>query len=244
MKYPLKATLLGVLAYFVALLATAPAAMVEHLLPKSVVLNELSGSLWQGQAGKAQLDKLDLGPVSWRLRPVDVFKGRLAFALDFMPPHMSGQGVVAATIPGLVANDVKLAWDADGFTPYLQGFGELDGRFSLNLSKLALSDKGVRSAEGVLSWDRAKVRYPRILRLGDLNAKLMDAEGSTVAVLKNEGGDLDLSGTVSLDANGKYQIRLTYKPTRRTKNEVRNAISQLGTAAEDGSVTIERSGIL
>jgi hypothetical protein len=101
--------LLAVLVYCLLLLAWAPASLLAWALPRftqqAVMLEQAEGSVWRGQAAgmrvqSAAAPALQLGRVSWQLRPLDLFSGRLGFQLQLAGAGIDAQGALRAGAKG------------------------------------------------------------------------------------------------------------------------------------------------
>lgn len=245
MKPAIRLTVLGVLVYLGSLALTAPASLIGTIVPKALEMHGLTGSLWSGKASSALFSRrLALGPITWHFTPLDLVLARAGLRLEFSPPGLSGQAHVAAGPFGFEASDVKLDCEAGLFNTYVSDIGDLRGRVTLDLDHVSFTGDQLKSAQGHIEWKDARLRYSRILKLGQMKADVKDQADMTVAQVSNVGGDLQIGGTLSVDRQGNYQIRLTYTPTAATPADVRDGIKLMGQPDATGSVTVTRKGRL
>lgn len=100
----------GLWIYLLALLATAPATVMEWLLPKLTAdklhLQTVQGGFWRGAAGSLLVKSADerfkpVGGLEWRLLGWPVWRGELAVALELSGIPRPSKGVLALSIAGM-----------------------------------------------------------------------------------------------------------------------------------------------
>jgi general secretion pathway protein N len=101
--------LVGAAVFVVVGIVTLPASLVAPRLPPEVRLDGVRGSIWNGSAARFAYDGVPLGRLDWRARPLELFSGRLAYAIDLAHPEGFVRGRVSTALGGtLRADDVEL----------------------------------------------------------------------------------------------------------------------------------------
>lgn len=127
MKKPILWTFAFLLVVLVSVIWHFPASWllsqpeVKQNLPKTVQLEQASGTWWQGQANIAFKNK-SLGRLSWQWQPLDLFKAQLGLELFLTLDRGKIQGQLLTdgnqlTVENLIAN-VPVAFFAD-FAPQM-----------------------------------------------------------------------------------------------------------------------------
>lgn len=219
MKAGLKLLPLGIAAYCLFLLLTAPAAKLipyfqSQLQPAS--LAGISGSLWSGKALQASVPPLQLNDVHWRFRPLSLLLGAVEFGID---GQLEGRPVSAVVGHSLFSGSYLA--DVEGSAAamdllYWAGLGgvELTGQLEFALDDVEFSGAAVPAVAGKLVWKPAMVNQPLALNLGlaELTTTI-ESGGVTAGQLIANGGALGVQGTVSLQPDGRYQLLGDVKKT-------------------------------
>ncbi|GLS27110.1 type II secretion system protein N [Marinibactrum halimedae] len=164
-------------------------------------LSEVNGSLWNGKAGSAQLvvqgDVYSLGQLEWKLSPFSLltFNPCAHVSLGFQNQSTSGQ--ICAGKNSLELTDFELSLPAALAELWFPM--NLDGDFSLMISKGKLEGRQVKTLDGNLSWRGARYHDgQRWIDAGSFGATLVDdSQGGINAKVTDLGGPL----LAKLDAN-------------------------------------------
>lgn len=85
---------LGALAALAILLIALPASMIGRLLPASITMQDFSGSVWHGSAGRITVNGRDAGALEWRLHPAALLGLTLAADLHWVKAAFVADGGV------------------------------------------------------------------------------------------------------------------------------------------------------
>ena len=105
--------LAGVSLYLFFLIATAPASLMEWLLPRlsngRLVFEQSDGSFWHGRAQQALLKKNDgklksLGSADWEILFLPMFKLEFAAKIKLENGQTTSQGIIARGIGKFLNN--------------------------------------------------------------------------------------------------------------------------------------------
>jgi general secretion pathway protein N len=192
---------LGLEAYALALIATAPATLIDARLQQAseggLRLAEASGTLW---SGTGQIEIRDANRhtgiaknIVWRVRPASLLRGKLLYevtldhAVQHFPVMISPSKIEVADA------DINLPAAALGLgAPKLAPLG-LTGDMLLHIARLAFG-RGSIQGNATLQWHGAGSAFTRVSPLGDYELRL-DGDGASVkASLRTLQGPLQLDG--------------------------------------------------
>ena len=148
----------AVCVFLLALLATAPARLLGHLLPSGVHLAGYGGTVWSGSAAHGAVFTgpgwFSLGEVRWRLSPLSLLmlSPRVELSSDWGNQRLHVDGRVSP-------NGTLRVYRLDGRFPaslvrhWLPV--QLRGEISLTAQNLVLAGGAPQSGDGQLTWRRA-----------------------------------------------------------------------------------------
>ncbi len=198
-----------VVIYFLYLLvAMAPAkiaASVVHAAVPQVWLTSVSGSLWNGRAGGAQVDLgekvLSLGEVTWSLNPWTLlaFNPCVAFNADSAGPIISGT-LCQSPFGSTTIKNVNVEFPVSMIEPFVHA--RASGQFSLQVSEARLRGRRVDNLDAQFSWqDAAVFNGDAWWRFGIFGGKARANDDGSIAVHLT-----DISGPVGVDMNAGFVL--------------------------------------
>lgn len=234
-----------IVTFIAGLVLMFPARVGYHwFAPPGVGLSELSGTLWSGSARDAEAAGLYLTNLKWRMRPLHLLTGKLAFKFEATPTGGFIDGDAALSFGG----DVHLT-DLRGSVPLVlleqaTGFRGLRGMANADLERLHLSDGIPIAAEGIL--EVASLIMPLVARepIGGYKAEFSTQEEGIVASVEDTDGVIDIAGRLVLGADRSYQFIGQLAPKPQTPASVRQQMQFLGTANERGQYELRLEGAL
>ncbi len=193
------------LLFFINLVATAPARLLNFFVPEEqILLQGLSGTVWDGSASgviiRLPQGYFQLGAVEWSLQPVSLLTlaphitlrsewGRQAFAAELIVRGQQDIDIInleAQLAAGMLSRFAPVA---------------VDGFFSLQSGLLQVRDGMPFSGEGRLVWQNAGWNSPRgLVPLGTYALDFQQPENEAL-----QGQILTLSGP--LEASGTLQLQ-------------------------------------
>ena len=198
-RWPLIA--LGIGAYAFALIAAAPATLIDAQLEQasagSLRLAEASGTLW---SGAGQIEILDANrrsgiakSIAWRIRPAYLLRGKLLYEVTLDQALRSFPVTISPARIEVADADINLPAAALGLgVPKLAALG-LTGDMLLRVTRLALG-RGSIQGNATLQWHGAGSAYTRISPLGDYELRLEGSGAGAKALLRTLQGPLQLEG--------------------------------------------------
>ncbi len=242
--------LVGAIAYLIFIITSIPAALVisafnEHL---PVQINNVSGTFWNGQAGKIDSRKgIALAEVKWTVLPWRLLIG--SFTIDVYAEHNNtpiNSRVSANALGKYTVQNLELNFGASEIASIIAlPFGELLGNFNIHVSHASWSKSTVPVINGVIKWNDAAIAVDETADLGDVSMILSEADDMPFAArISNSGGDLSLQGLLSTTEDGTYSLELTMKPTASASNGLVNAMSMFAIKQANGSYIFNNKGNL
>jgi hypothetical protein len=207
---------IGIVAYLLILLVTFPATRLTGSLEQRVdglLLRDVSGSPWSGQAAHVLYKGADIGAMQWQFRPLRLFTGNLEYRLSLQDPRATGSALLDVSFAGRTHGrqlDLQLA-PSDLINRFSPVGVVADGTLRLRLDEFELVDGMPGQVKGQLQWQGAQLRAPVELSLGDLRMDVASAAPGLVATVA-EGGTLGLTGSITLQAGGNYDASLQLQP--------------------------------
>lgn len=236
---------LAALAIGIALLPARLA--MPYLLPGDwpVQLQEVSGTVWKGRAGRALYQGRELGQLGWRLHPRALLRGVLEADLILSGAEYSGSGRAArGHDDSLRLSDARIDFPAEVLGPALDIPNlRLQGRVQLQLDSLELYQKVPVELKGEAVWHEAGVIGVEQAYFGALKARFASLpEGGFGGSLFDAGGPLLLEGDFRVSLLG-YEIDARLA-ARDGNPQVRGVLHYIGQLQPDGSVHYQARGHL
>ena len=205
---------IGLGAYVIALVAFAPATLVDAAIESAsqgrLRLAEASGTLW---SGSGQIEIRDAAgrtgvarSLSWRFLPESLLRGHLVCEVEL---DHAGKRFSVTTSPSRIelANaDISLPATVLGLgVPKLAPLG-LTGEVLIHVAGLSIA-RDAMEGNATLQWRAAGSMLTPVAPLGDYEVRL-DGEGTTVhAYLRTLEGPLQLDGKGSWTRGGNPAFR-------------------------------------
>ena len=200
---------LGLGAYLLGLIATAPASLIDAGLEKAsegrLRLAEAQGTLWSGTGQIELRDRMRRSGVAksiaWRVRPAYLLRGQLR--CDVGLELSTKRFPVTISLAGIEVSDADIDLPAAALglaIPKLAPLG-LTGDVALRLARFSFARSAVKG-NATLQWRSAGSALTRVSPLGDYELRI-EGEGAAVrASLRTLQGPLQLDGRGSFASGG------------------------------------------
>ncbi|MEO8224760.1 MAG: type II secretion system protein N [Gammaproteobacteria bacterium] len=238
----------GLGAFLLTATAMLPARIVLPAIGvPAAVASDVRGTIWHGAAGRVSLGGLALGPVNWQALPARLLLGQLAADVEAKLPDGFANGRVDVAPGGRItladfAAAAPLSWLSPGAA--LAG-----GQLTARLETLAISSGRVAAAVGSVELAGVVLPIPTAgPQLGPgtytvtFAAANLGADQPLTGELKDNGGPLEIAGTVKITPPGSYEVSGTAKPRPGAPPELLNALQMLGPATPDGGHVLSLAG--
>jgi general secretion pathway protein N len=218
---------LGTGAYLAFALSAFPAqTAVSWFAPSEVALAGVGGTLWSGSAASGTIGGLAVRDLRWRLRPWQLLIGRLGASIEAQLADGFIATNVAASATGVRFSDLRGGSSLAALAGVLPVRG-MTGQASVELSALELENGWPSRVVGQLRLRDLQVapfvatRAQQRLALGDYTVTFTDAAPREIAGrFVDNGGPLEVSGTVVLDAKRAYTLDALIEPRADAPEEI------------------------
>jgi hypothetical protein len=224
--------------FLLVLAVRLPLRWVQGVLPAGIECVDPSGTLWQGACGTLQWQGQPRGAVRWQLRPLQLFKGRLAAQLRVTRDDDSLTGELGASLGGsLHGTDVRLELTL-GATPLPGIPPELRGRVHADLARVEWQGKAFTALLGrIEARNITQLGGAAPLALGSYELLFetpADTTGSIHGRIRDLGGPLDVTATMALTRAPGYLLEGSVAPRADAAPELLRQIGYLGAADAAG----------
>ena len=235
----------GIVALIIGLLTAFPARIAyQWFAPPGVSLESISGSVWSGHVAQAEIEGLYLQDLSWRFKPLGVFSGNLAYAIEATPVS----GFINATVLLGVTSTIRVE-DLQASLP-LQSFERvarmpgLRGNVNLQFDRIVVKDGLPVAANGELAV--ANLVAPLIYRgsIGGYRAEFFTQDTGVLASVVDTDGVVDLAGSFEIAADRSYQFLGQLAPKAETPADLQSQMRFLGTPNDRGRYELRLEGQL
>ena len=209
----------GVGAYVAFTLATFPAGTALRWFgPPGVTFAGVAGTLWSGSAASCTVEGFTVEQLRWQTRPTPFLLGRVAASVEARIPDGFVSGVVTASSNEVRLNDLRAATSLPALANLMPVRG-MRGQASVQLDELVLANGWPSTIVGQLKLAGLET-VPLIpdgsgalIPLGDYTVTFRPAPpGALAADFVDNGGPLEVTGTLNMDDARVYAIDALVEP--------------------------------
>lgn len=251
MRKKLLALCFIILTYGVFLVATLPVNVVLSYvkLPKNVQVQQVTGSVWQGQAASIKVNNIVITDVNWDVELMPLLTGSAEVAVQFGRSKRSlrGDGIIGYSSEGAFVQDLTVRtnteWLLDAADLVLPVTTQGDVKLTIKQAMQGTPWCGV--LDGQLSWTGASVdSLLGNVEIGTANAKLSCEKGGIVADIKQNSSHLRFSGKAQLLERGRYTASGVLVPGNELPRSLRSNLGYIGKVNSNGEYKLTYSGRL
>jgi general secretion pathway protein N len=246
MKPVLKWGSLCLVVYFIFLIVKLPAVHVlsKIQLPKEISVSGISGTVWEGQAQRAQANGLPINNLNWSLSFFPLLLGEIS--ADIKAGNIRDIDQISATGHVSVSGQRLQADDLLAYVPANLMISQLPlpipiqaaGRFKVQLDEVDY-EAGCQQFTGKGQWLNANYTGTTgAIDLGSFNADLSCENGSIVVDVK-QPNSFGLTAKTVIPANMKFAVTGRFKPEANLPQEVHQAAQFFGKPDSDGYYPIK-----
>ena len=248
----MKRFLLVLVALFIVMAMVAITLPARVVVPRlvgdklPVQLEDISGSVWNGQAGRVLRNGKDLGRFEWQIQPMALLKGLFDAQLKLDGSELSTSAHVMARnaqeieVQNLLATLPAGRLEGLLDVPALKLLGQVD----VAIDHLTLVNRMPQRLQGKATWKNAGVSGAEQADFGTIVADFGSlASGGFGGTLSDQGGPLMVEGEFKTTLMG-YEASALLN-ARDGNPQVLRALQYMGQPLEDGSVMFQvRGGLL
>lgn len=235
MQQPKRLIIAGVIVFILGLTILFPARTAYHwLAPQQFRISGISGSMWHGKATEGMAGNIYLRNLSWDLRPLALFGGKLMLAVSADSVMGSLDAEIAVTpSAALFLSNINGTLSLQTFKDFfqLQGFR---GNLNLQIAELVIRDGIPVRATGSVSL--AGLAAPQLSDepIGDFRVVLQTDDSGIVGSVEDLSGVLRVAGVIRLGLDRTYSFIGQVAATPQTPANIRQQLQLLGSADERG----------
>ena len=244
-KNNIKIAISVIVLYLFFLITSIPAnVLLSNLnLPKNVIINSASGTVWSGNIGQLQVSSINVGKVSWNLNPFNLLIGELSADIAILNDKQFINSKINISSSGKIElEETRFSVNLSTLAPLTYGMpfaysGNASGYFPVSFF-LKNSFVGIN---GKLSLANIKMISPQEQVFGDFVVDFRaEKEGATSGKIKDMGGRLDISGLLDLNKEGLFNISAKLA-VREPDVALEQMLSFLGAKDDSGRVQLNSS---
>lgn len=237
---------LAISAFIIFLLIKLPAIQViaRLSLPSDISLQGVSGTIWHGQAHRANVQGLPLQTIRWDLDFWPLLLGNISANIqagnirDVDDISFSGKLSVSNESLALYAAQAYLPTDLMMTMLPLPFPVRAEGRFKVEINALEYT-QACQVLNGKGQWLNAEVAgLNQMINLGSFSANMACVNNVVVLEVK-EPNRFGLSATASIPANLQFSITGRFKPDADLPEEIHQAAQFFGKADAQGYYPIK-----
>jgi len=239
----------AIASYLVLLIATIPAKPVTDLLDdKLLTLQGVSGTLWDGKAYAVFIDDtIRLKNTEWSINAWKILIGQFSVDVNtrYLDNNISTE-VGSSFLGRLYINQLSAELPAQEVTQLANiPLAELTGLISVNIEHAEWKQGELPVASGEINWKDATITVAETASLGNVYITLQESEQQLLnANIRNQGGDIKISGTAQLVPEADYAVNIKLSPTTSASNNIKQSLGLFAKKQKNGDYLFKNSGSL
>jgi len=254
-RFPWRWVVVGVVTYFVFLLATFPAArLTSRLQSNGILAAGMSGSIWNGRAAAIQVSGIALGPTEWRISAWRLLIGNLSAEIHSKRDDGYIDVTVRTGLSGAVSlHNLRASLPVSALSRLgLPGGGTTgwNGTLQLNLKEFAFANRWPASINGTIDVVNLVGPPQQPTPLGGYRITFPAPDAPAVAgeivgaLVSTDDAPLDAVGTVKLTPNRNYVIDAQVATRPSAPSTIIKALQYLGPPDAQGKRPFSFAGSL
>lgn len=242
--------LIAIISYLVIFITTLPARSITPLLNANpqLSLQGVTGTLWNGTASMIAINnKLKLSDTRWNLIGWKILTGKIAVELN---SHYQGNDINAEVgssfLGSYFINDLTARLTASELAqlaniPLIQ----LSGEISLDIKHAQWKQGSLPVATGEIDWNNATVTVAETVALGNVSITFGESDKQQLnAEIKNQGGDIKISGNAQLIPEANYAVNIKLLPSSSANDNIKRSLGLFAKKQRNGEFLFVNTGSL
>ncbi|TCV83417.1 type II secretion system protein N [Sulfurirhabdus autotrophica] len=246
----LKYLFAGLVLYVFFLIVTAPASLMEWLLPRlsngRLEITQSEGGFWHGKAQQVVLKKNDssqrqLGSLEWEILLLPMFKMELATKIALENGQNKSQGVVAKSFGTFHISNMNSILPIEVLADFMPAWQmwKPEGELIFKAKDFSIGKK--LAGEAMVEWRNASVSLSRINPLGSYHMDLQGDNSVSKIRLSTLSGLLRIAGEGEWSSDRGIEFRGTAQAEPARKAELEDLLKLMGKEQRNGAYQIEIS---
>lgn len=246
----LKYLIAAILVYLFFLVYHLPASVVfsQLQLPRNIVIKDISGSIWSGQASSVAIRvngiTLDVGSLGWNLNVFSLLLGKVSADIKVNKESEYLSTNLAYHLSGLInLEETEFSINLETLQPLTYGMPfTYSGLIRGKLQNVFFKKNEVMAMTGRVTLNGIKLVSPQQQHFGDYLVELDAGENDdTRANFKDAGGPVEVTGLLKVQKDSSYSV--SARLFAREK-QLENVLGFLGSRDGSGRVNFQYNGRL
>ncbi|KUI97055.1 type II secretion system protein N [Vibrio sp. MEBiC08052] len=238
--------------FVVSVLVHLPANMALKFIPqpRELLLSGVGGTIWHGEIQSAKWMNYDLGSLVWNLRPLSLFKGKIAADIALGKRHeaaLRGAGEVGVGFSGVYVRNLSLTAPARFVAEnmHLPLPVSADGAFRLVIDNYRYQPPFCAQGEGEITWTNAQISMlSQSVPLEKVSARLACEDGRISLKGQQLSDALQSEYSMVLTPQDQYQVQGWVKPGERLPKMFSQWIQTYASTDAQGRYSFQSNGTL
>lgn len=244
--------------YLTIIITRLPAKIIAPFIPENspIQLSNLSGSIWNGSVATLELamqrEKLNLGKLHWRIKPLCFIKLRACVDINIEPNASSRSNINLTTSAEATLNQTlrlektNLNMDANWILQRLRLPISAIGVAELQADYIEVKpDQRLPDISGTIRWADAGIDFPQEFDLGEYQLALASLQENEQNFIRAELSDIDgivsTTGNIDIFENQRVQIDVNLRPTAQTPQDITAFLNFVGRKDRNGNFAIKQN---
>lgn len=249
----IKVISLFLLSYLIFLLATLPANQIlpRLRLPDGIRINDIYGSLWQGEIGELHWQSLSLHHVRWNVQFRRLWQAMPTVEVSIHDPDMLEADATIGWRGIWQIDDFRLNLPATSLQqhllhPLIRPFpAQIGGTIQVKAKQLRFdTNQCLTLSDANAEWQQASLLTPAgALQLDAVHASLRCPQHDSLEIKADQqSAALQSQLTLHLLLTGQYQLQATLTPGDELPNDLRSSLEWFGSKDNLGRIRIKNNG--
>lgn len=243
--------IIALCSYIFFALANTPAAKVIALAKENMQLPAqffgVQGSVWNGRAESVVAQAHRIEELQWSINPLSLLLARVSADVEGNIENQTVIGHISVRMNGDIhAENVRSRLKAEELQKIINmPFGELAGVFNVHVDSLIWSGEGLPETFASVKWQQAKLTLVDSVDLGQVMLDIKPGDNKDISIaITNSGGVISLDGTILLDSNKQYKLKMDFKPAADATEDIKQSLAMFAKRQSNGSYKFNRNGNL
>jgi len=240
-----KVIFLGLISFLVATIWQLPLSFAKPYAEKFVKglkMEDVSGTVWNGESRRFTAQNTYLGHVKWKVNPLQSltsFSLKSSFNIDGNDLTAKGWASVTLT-KKLTLDDTQFDLNASYLNRQINN-AKLTGDIKGNIQHAVLDRQNLPEIDAVIDWKEAAISSPIKLTPGDYHAVITPDSGDLKILLTSSDAPVELNGEIKLNKEWLYKTDLTIKANNQGLDSM---LGLIGKKQANGIIQIKQKGDL
>ena len=239
--------LVGIISFSIVAIATMPARIAYSFFnspDNKIQLQDISGTIWNGQANRLQTLGHSLSTLKWQLHFVDMLLGDITLDVQISDSDYPLTSTVTRSFGGEIrAKDLKAILPASILRQLPYGsLVSLNGLLNINMPNLTLSDNNLTSAQGKISLADGQFLAPIQGTLGNLQFQISNKDDDILITMNDQQAPIGINGTLRLKPKHLYSFKGSFSPRANADAFLVTMVKNAARQQPDGSFLIQSEG--